>query len=255
MKHALITGAAKRVGREIALHLAANGYDITIHYNDSYDEACQTKHDVELHNVKCWLVQADLSDLHQAGEIVQKAYAQGGEITLLINNASLFLKDDLANVTAQSLQSHMNINCFSAVMLTQELLKQKMEAHSSSLNNLSPTQVICLLDGMNSWSISPNFLAYSLSKQALEQFIKLQAASLAPHIRLNGIALGATMCGHMDKEDTFAKIAELSPLKRVSNPQEVCDAVMFLENIPTITGQIISLSSGFNLQSISGARF
>ena len=128
-------------------------------------------------------------------------------------------------------------------MLTQALAAQATKA-----------QVVCLLDGMNSWSISPNFLSYSLSKLALEQFIKLQAAAIAPNIRLNGIALGSTLEGELDS-NTFAKTASLSPLKRNSNPAEVCETIMFLENAPAITGQIIALSNGFNLVSPAAARF
>ncbi len=250
MKHALITGGAKRVGREIALHLAQQGYYISLHYNHSQNEAQQTKRDIEAHMVQCGIVQGDLNEPHCAVNILRQATKKLGNVTLLINSASVFMRDDLAIVTADSLQSHMNVNCFSSIMLTQALFAQVgIEQEGTK------AQVICLLDGMNGWSISPNFLSYSLSKLALEQFIKLQAASLAPNVRINGIALGATLQGHMDGDDTFAKIASLSPLGRNSNPAEVCGAIDFLERTPSITGQIISLSSGFNLQSISGARF
>ena len=243
MKHAFITGGAKRVGREIALHLAAQGYNITIHANKSKVEAQQTLSDIAALGVNAHIEYGDLNEPQHAGAMLQSASKQLGAITLLVNNASIFFKDELANVTVDSLQAHMNINCFSAIMLTNALAAQANKA-----------QAICLLDGMNSWSISPNFLSYSLSKLALEQFIKLQAAQLAPNMRLNGIALGSTLEGELDS-NTFTKTARLSPLKRNSNPQEVCETIMFLEKSPSITGQIIALSNGFNLVSPAAARF
>jgi NAD(P)-dependent dehydrogenase (short-subunit alcohol dehydrogenase family) len=241
MKHAFITGAGRRVGREIALHLAMAGYNITIHYNNSKAQAQQTADDVCQFGVKCALVQGDLSNLENLPNLITSSNQQLGEITLLIHNASLFLKDNFENIEIDSLQTHMQVNCFAPIMLTKAFCAQ----------NKTNGQVICLSDGMNGWSISPNYFSYSLSKMAFENFITLQAASLAPSVRLNGIALGATLQGVQDNPDTFTKIANLSPLKHNSNAKEVCAAIDFLEKSPSITGQIIALSNGFNLYSRS----
>lgn len=241
MKHAFITGAGRRVGREIALHLAKAGYNITIHYNSSKVEAMQTAEDVRGFGVKCALVQGDLSNLDNLPNLIAASNQQIGEINLLIHNASLFLKDNFEIVEANILQAHMQVNCFAPIMLTQAFCEQ----------NKTNGQVICLSDGMNGWSVSANYFSYALSKMAFENFINLQAASLAPNVRLNGIALGATLEGEHDSPETFSRLAELSSLKRTSNPIEVCATIDFLEKTPSITGQIIALSNGFNLYSRS----
>jgi NAD(P)-dependent dehydrogenase (short-subunit alcohol dehydrogenase family) len=241
MKHAFITGSAKRVGREIALHLAQAGYNITIHYHNSHEAAQQTAEDIREIGVKCALVRGDLTNLEGLSDLIAKSSEQIGEITLLIHNASLFMKDNFENIKATDLQSHMQVNCFAPIILTEAFVKQ----------NKSSGQVICLSDGMNGWSMSPNYFSYALSKMALEQFITLQAANLAPNIRLNGIALGATLADANAKPDSFYKIAASTPLKCNSNYFEVCKAIEFLENTASLTGQIITLSAGLNLFSRS----
>jgi NAD(P)-dependent dehydrogenase (short-subunit alcohol dehydrogenase family) len=237
--HAFITGSAKRVGRKLALTLAQAGYNITLHYRHSAAEVQHTYADIVAFGVKCHIVQGDLQELAEMESLMTEATAALGAVTLLVNNASLFEKDDLTSLTPDMLQRHMDINSFAPMLLSRGFVAQlppKTQGH-----------IVCLLDGMHGWSVSPAFLSYSLSKLALQQFITLTAASLAPQVRLNGIALGATLEGHMDKPDTFTKTAAISPLKRNSTPQEVCDTLLYLERTPTITGQVISLSSGLHL--------
>ncbi len=109
------------------------------------------------------------------------------------------------------------------------------------------SSIINIGDGMHGWSMSPNFLTYTLSKMALADLTKLLAMELAPRIRINTIAPGAMLPSHMDKPGVFKKLARLTPLKRNSNPSELCDAVSFLLRAESLTGQCIDLSGGLGL--------
>ncbi len=241
--HAFITGSAKRIGRHIALALAERGYDISIHYHHSADEALSLKSKIEGLERQCCLVQGDLSSPNTAGTLLDAAVSMIGPITLLIHNASIFEKDNLEGITTASLQAHMQVNCLSPILLTQAFARQLPTDGSG--------HVICLTDGMDGWSISPNFLSYALSKKSLEQFVLLTAKALAPRIRINTIAPGASLSGTMDTPHTFEKLRTMTPLQRTSTPDEIVEAVLALEQLPSITGQILNLSGGMHLPSMA----
>lgn len=238
-KHAFITGAAKRVGRALALSLARQGYNITIHYHTSHDEAQALCEEIEALGRQCCTVRADLGQHEQVQGLIEQSVDTLGTVTLLIHNASLFEKDNLKTATPESLEAHMRINMFAPIWLTQAFM-----AH---LPDTVEGHIICLLDGMKGWSISPQFMSYSLSKTGLEQFIQLQATTLAPYARINGIALGATLEGHMDKPTTFDKIRSITPLEHISSIKEVETALHALLDMPSVTGQIVKLSGGLHL--------
>jgi NAD(P)-dependent dehydrogenase (short-subunit alcohol dehydrogenase family) len=157
-------------------------------------------------------------------------------VTLLIHNASLFARDTLADVTPEQMDAHISVNLTAPVLLTQAFAVQLPEGTNG--------QVIALTDGMHGWSISPSFLSYSLSKLALEQFVRLAKTALAPQIRVNALALGATLEGHMDEAETFEKTRHFVPLKHNSSVEEVCAAIMALEALPSVTGEVWHLSGG-----------
>ncbi len=236
--HALITGGAKRVGRALALRLAEKGYDLTVHYRSGEGEAQALRSDIMAMGRQCRLIRANLSDGQTAARLC--ALAQEATpmppVTVLVHNASLFARDTLEQVTYSELDAHMRINLYAPVLLTQSFLAQLPEGAEGN--------VVALVDGMRGWSMSPAFLSYALSKGALEQFVSLMAPRLAPQVRINAIALGATLRGVMDKEDTFDKAKDFVPLKRNSNVEEVGDALMTLLSLPSMTGQVIRLSGG-----------
>lgn len=236
---ALITGAAKRVGRALALHLAARGWDILVHYQNSQAEAEHLVEEISALGRQVAIVQADLADPRAATQIFDAAKGLPPVITL-IHNASRFERDTLATMDPSGLHSHLAVNLETPMVLTQAFAAQFQKGEY-------PGNVICLLDGMQGWSISPQFFSYSLSRLAMEQGVPLLANALAPHIRVNGVALGATLPGVMDQPTTFAKLEWVTPLRRTSQPAEVCEAVDFLLRADGMTGQIVNLSGGMNL--------
>ena len=236
--HALITGGAKRVGAALALRLANEGYDVSVHYRNSQDEAKALQIAIRALGRQCRLIRADLGDESEVLKLFAKAEARDPmqPVTVLIHNASLFDRDTLEDVTQAQLDAHMCINLYAPVLLTRAFMQQLPEGEEG--------HVVALVDGMRGWSMSPAFLSYSLSKGALEQFVSLMAPRLAPLVRVNALALGATLKGMMDHEDTFEKTKEAVPLKRNSSVEEVSDALMALLSLPSVTGQIIRLSGG-----------
>lgn len=236
---ALITGCAKRVGRVLALHLAAQGWEILIHYHGSKAEAESLAAEIRGMGRHAALAQADLADPRAAQAIF--AAAEGlPPVTTLIHNASRFEKDRLTSLTSEEMRRHFAVNVETPLLLTRAFAERFPKGDY-------PGNVICLLDGMIGWSISPTFLSYSLSRLAMQEAVPLLASELAPHIRVNGIALGATLPGAQDGPHTFAKLEWMSPLKRTSHPGEVCNAVDFLLSADGVTGQVINLSGGMNL--------
>ncbi len=241
MAKVLITGAAKRVGKAIALDMASAGWDVAVHYHTSESAAKETAAEIEALGVTATLVQGDLSDIVNVHTIIEQA----GKVECLIHNASLFEKDSLYDMTPASWQAHMDVNLTAPMFLNQAFLNQSwitaLEADDKQ-DVKAAASIICLSDGIDGWSMTPNFMSYSISRLAMEQSVGMVAQAAAPHVRVNAIALGATIEGHMDKPDTFQKIRERADLKRVSNVEEVCATVRYLLDANSVTGQVITLS-------------
>ena len=236
-KTALITGAAKRIGREIALSLADTGYNIVIHYFSSTKEAQELSDIIESKGRKAYIIRANLNDETQIEKIITTLNKQEIFIDCLINNAANFEKDDITNINLESWQSHAITNLFAPLLLIKEFAKQ----HKGNSGN-----IINICDGMGNWSISSKFISYSLSKLGLENATKLLAKELAPNIRINAIAAGASLIGKEDEENTFAKLEKIIPMQKVSSPEEICNTVKYILATPSLTGQIIALSGGIN---------
>jgi NAD(P)-dependent dehydrogenase (short-subunit alcohol dehydrogenase family) len=245
-RNVFITGAAKRVGREIALSLGRNGWNIAIHYNTSHHDALELEAELIGLGVDACVIQGDLCQVDMAQVWIEEANARLGELSALILNASLFERDTLQTLSTESFAAHITVNLQSAVMLSQAFMKQLPQ---SVVGN-----IICLGDGMSGWSVSASFLSYALSKLGLENLVQLLAPAIAPHARINMVALGPTLQGAQDKEGLFDRLREMNALGRNSSPQEVCAAIEFLLCSPSITGQIIDLAGGFTLQQQSMLR-
>ena len=245
-RNAFITGAAKRVGREIALSLARKGWNIAIHYHTSHAEALELEHTLISMGVDACAIQGDLCQADSASAWMEEANGRLGTISALILNASLFERDTLQTMNTESFASHITVNLHSALTLSQAFLHQLTQPHTGN--------IICLGDGMKGWSVSPSFLSYSLSKMGLENMVSLLAPAIAPQARINMIALGATLQGVQDKEGLFDRLKNMNALQKNSSPDEVCAAIEFLLCSPSITGQIIDLAGGFTLQQQSQLR-
>lgn len=236
---ALITGAARRVGRTIALALAEQGYDIAIHYHRSEAAARTLVEEVKAHGRNAVAIAAHLEVSHQVEGLISRANALLGPLSLLINNASTFQRDTIKNANYESFLAHQQVNLYAPLALSQAFAAQLPEQTQGNIINLS--------DGVYGWSMSAHFLTYSLSKFGLLSLTELLASSLAPSVRVNAVALGPTIPGVMDTPGTFEKLASLAPLKRVSSPEEVVAAIAYLLQAPSVTGQVIYLSGGMQM--------
>lgn len=239
---ALITGCARRVGRSIALALAERGYDIVIHYHRSEEAAMALVGEIEAYGRRAIAIAAHLEIPSQVEALLPRASEELGPITLLVNNASRFTRDTLESTDYDTFLAHQQVNLYAPLALSQAFARQCPDDANNQIINLS--------DGVYGWSMSPHFLTYSLSKFGLVSLTELLAASLAPQIRVNAIALGPTLPGVMDTPGSFEKLAALAPLKRVSNPEEVIAAMDYLLSAPSVTGQVLYLSAGMQLGGV-----
>lgn len=237
-KTILITGAAVRIGREIAITLAKAGHNIVVHYNTSAKPAQALVSELKSLGVQAWSLQADLMDSAAVANIFPQLIAQGIAVDALVNNASVFERNSLAEMNDKNWQKHMQVNCYAPLQLIRDLSSQ-YKGDSGCVINIT--------DGMTGWSMSPTFFSYAMSKKALAGATELLARSLAPRIRINAVAPGPMLEGAQDKASTFETLRSVLPLKRTGTPQEVARAVQFLLESPMMTGQTLHLSGGVHL--------
>jgi NAD(P)-dependent dehydrogenase (short-subunit alcohol dehydrogenase family) len=235
----LITGAAVRIGRAVALALAGDGHPIAVHYNSSRIEADRTVGELQALGVVAAAVQADLSD-HDAvlGLVPAAADALGQPVGVLVNNASLFENDRMKTATLQSFDSHMAINLRAPLFLAQQLADVLPEDQKGAVINLIDMRV---------WKPLPGFISYTVSKAGLEMLTKTMAMALAPRIRVNAIGPGPVLPNERQSEDQFWKQWHSTLLKRGAHPEEIADGVRFLINSPSVTGQMIAMDGGQHL--------
>lgn len=231
----LITGGAKRIGRAMALTLAGAGYNIIIHYNKSKDEAKQTKEEVEKLGAICGLVQADLDDSKQYKSMMEKAFTLFPSCNILINNASIFERGSFLETTEELFDRHMNINFKAPFFLSQAFSK-------CCRNGL----IINVLDSYITKETGA-YYAYLLSKKSLYSFNRMAAKALAPHIRVNGIAIGTTEISKNLKGGDLKKKRDTLPLKQEVKVKHVTHTMMDIINNHYITGQCVFVDGGDHL--------
>ena len=237
-KNLLITGAATRIGKAIALHFAERGWNIAIHYFKSSSKAKNLKKIIEQNWSKAVLIKADLKNTKQVEKIIPLAKKQLGTIDCLINNAALFEKDDILNFTTKSWNDHLNINLLAPTILIKQFAKQASKKTKSNIINIIDQRI---------FKLTPIFMSYTLSKSALYTLTKTMAMRLSSNIKVNGIAPGPTIKSKRQTTKHFNKQAKSTLLKKPVGPEDICDTVEFLINNNSITGQVIPVDSGQNL--------
>ena len=239
----LVTGAAKRLGREIALVLAAAGWRVAVHYRGSEDDAIKTVAACAISTGSRGLLsaqfQADLSDEAATRRLVPEVIERMGQLDAVVNSAALFEHDEPATFSYARLQQHLLANTGAPIILAQALAE-----HLASRN--SAGCVVNLLD-QKLWNQNPDFLSYTLSKAALEAANTMLALALAPRVRVVGVAPGLTLTSHMLSDAQFQALHKLSPLGRSSTPQDVCAAVLFALTNQSITGTTLLVDGGQHL--------
>ena len=235
----LVTGAAKRLGREIALALAAGGWRVAVHYRSSEQDAINTVAACTGMQVDSALFDADLGSETDVKALLPRVIARFGQVDAVVNSASTFEQDDAASFGFASLEKHLRSNTGAPILLAQAL-----SAHLASRN--ASGAVINLLD-QKLWNQNPDFLSYTLSKAALEAANTMLAMALAPLVRVVGVAPGLTLTSHLLSDAQFAELHKLSPLGRSSTPADVAATVKFALENQSITGTTLLVDGGQHL--------
>lgn len=245
---ALVTGAGARLGRAMALELARSGFDVAVHYASSQDGAEETAATIRDMGRQAVTLQADLLDMTQAEALVPRAVeALGGPLSALINNASIFDYDSVETATQDSWDRHMSTNLRAPFFLTQAFAAQAPEAVTDENGEqLSQSLVVNMLD-QRVQKPTPEFMTYSLAKNALWSLTRSTAQALAPHVRVNGIAPGTTLIGARQSQAHFDGQRQASILQRGANVSDITSALRFFLHSPAVTGQMIAVDGGQHL--------
>jgi NAD(P)-dependent dehydrogenase (short-subunit alcohol dehydrogenase family) len=238
MSAILVTGAARRIGREMALDLAAHGQDIALHFNASLAEAEEVAKAVRAKGRKVALVQGDLAAPDSAERLMAAAVAQLGAVSALINNASIYEWDVVGDVTAESWQRHMDINLRAPVMLAQAFARALPAGQQGNVINIIDGRVL---------KLNPRYFSYTISKSALWSATQMLAQALAPAIRVNAIGPGPVLPPKGATAADHAADEAATLLQHGSSPAEIAGAVRFILSQPSLTGQMIALDSGQHL--------
>jgi len=233
----IITGGATRIGAAIAKKLSGTNKEIIIHYNKSKSKAESLKKELQKKGTKIYLIEGDLSKETDVNKIVKFAKLKLKYFDCLINNASLFENDKLENFTTKSWGKHLRTNLRTPALLTKEFAKN-IKGKSNNIINIIDQRV---------FKLTPYFFSYTISKTGLYTLTKTSAMSLAPNIRVNGIAPGPTIKNKRQSEKHFKKQYMATPLKRQVDVEQICNAVDFFIKNRSITGQVISVDSGQSL--------
>ena len=237
MKKIIITGGATRIGAAIAKKLSGPNIEIVIHYNKSKSKAESLKKELEKNGAKIYLAKGDLSKEIDVNKIVKFAKSKLKYFDCLINNASLFENDKLENFTTDSWGRHLRTNLRTPALLSKSFAKN-IRGKNNNIINIIDQRV---------FKLTPYFFSYTISKTGLYTLTKTSAMSLAPNIRVNGIAPGPTIKNKRQSEKHFKKQYMATPLKRQVDVEQICNAVDFFIKNRSITGQVISIDSGQSL--------
>ena len=237
---ALVTGAARRIGRAIALDLARHGWAVAVHYNRSKAEAETVVAEIREEGGTAELLQTDLSVESEAETLVSRAANALGPIGLLVNNAATFEDDSALTATRSSWDKHMEANLRAPFVLSQAMataLQDKVDDEGIIIN---------ILD-QRVRNLTPNFMSYTLSKSGLWTLTRTLAMALAPRIRVNAIAPGPTFVSDRQSEEQFQRQWQAVPLQHGPSVAEICQAIDFLIASASVTGQLIALDGGEHL--------
>ena len=232
---ALITGAAKRIGREIAFALAGEGANVVAHYRTSAGQAEELCRELRERGVQAWPLAADLAQEEQAEALIARAIEVTGRLDMLVNNASIFPPSTLGNLTLESICSTMQVNAWTPFVLSRAFARQ-----------VARGKIVNLLDsritGYN-WS----HVAYHLSKHLLAILTRMTALRYAPEISVNAVAPGLILPPPGRDESYLDKLIPTVPLKRRGTPRDIADAVLFLLKSDFLTGEVIYVDGGWHL--------
>ena len=237
-KTALVTGAAQRIGRALALALAQDGYAVAIHHHRSSVEADALSGEINRAGGQALALRADLADETAVKRLLSAAEKALGPVGVLVNNASIFGNDTLADATRESWDAHFAVNLRAPFVLIQEFAARLPPEAGGAVINLLDERV---------WKLTPYFSSYTLTKAALWTLTRTAALALAPRIRVNGIGPGPTLPSPRQTAEQFLGRVRAMPLRRGTSPGEIAAALRFILAAPAMTGQMIALDGGEHL--------
>ena len=245
---ALVTGGAKRIGREMAIYLAQRGYDVAIHYNKSKAEAEILTSEITAMGQRASALQADLLDENQVIGLVSKANnTLGGPLTILINNASIFEFDTVKTATRKSWDRHIESNLRAPFVMTQEFAQQAPDVQVDPNGELVARSLIVNLLDQRVRKLTPEFSTYSIAKMGLWALTTISAQGLAPKIRVNAIGPGPTLQGSRQSDDHFRLQRSNTILQRGADASDINAALGYFMDSNAVTGQLLCVDGGQHL--------
>ncbi|TCR92994.1 SDR family oxidoreductase [Rhizobium sp. BK376] len=238
LRSALITGASKRIGRAIAEDLAANGFGVVIHANQSLKEADALVTELRQAGKRAISARANLSDIAETSDLVEKVVSEFGPLDLLVNNASIFQGDTAHQFDAAAFDAHFAVHVRAPSILAAAFARQLPKGAHGLIVNIIDQRV---------WALNPRFYSYMLSKSALWTATQTMAQSFAPNIRVNAIGPGPTMPSERQSKEDFQRQVDGLILKAGPGLDEFGRTIRFLFDTPSITGQMIALDGGQHL--------
>ena len=235
---ALVTGAAKRIGRHIALAMAQRGWDVAVHFGQSAAEADSLVAEIEAIGRRAVALQCNLANEAEVRTLLARAISALGSVQCIVNNASLFEQDNAFDFVAQTLDKHMQVNLTAPLLLAQALYAATKDGEQACIINLLDQKL---------YNLNPDFLTYTLSKAALQCATTTLAQALAPRIRVVGIAPGITLVSGDQSESNFQLAHQRTPLGKSSTPEDIANTVCFVADSPAITGTTLLVDGGQHL--------
>ena len=248
MKTALVTGAGSRLGRAMAVYLGSRGYAVAVHYAHSAAGADETVKMVHDAGGQAQAFQADLLEDAQTKALFENArVALGGDITCVVNNASIFEYDTIDTATRAQWDRHMQSNLHAPFLLTQCMAAQKLMPEQDDAGEPRATGVIVNMIDQRVRKLTPEFMTYTIAKMGLWAMTRTTAQALAPAIRVNAIGPGPTLIGGRQTKSHFETQRSKTVLERGSNPQDITAALGFILDAPALTGQLLCIDGGQHL--------
>ena len=235
---ALVTGAARRIGRAIALALHQAGYAVAIQANRSVAEADALRGQIARAGGRAAVVRADLSDHSAVAALVPAAAAAVGPLTLLVNNAATFEPDAIGALDAERFDRQFAVNLRAPLFLSEAFAAQAPDGANASIVNILDQRV---------FKLTPHFVSYTLAKSALHAATRMLAQALAPKVRVNAVAPGPTMASARQQQQDFARQAAAVPLGHGPSAEEIGAAVAYLAGARSITGVTLAVDGGQHL--------
>jgi pteridine reductase len=235
-KNALVTGAAKRLGRAIAETLAAQSTNVVVHYGNSASEAEALVERLRGQGVKAWALQADLADTGEAAALITRATELAGPLDMLVNNAAIFPDSRLANVTSEDILANVRVNALSPFVMGRAFAEQ---GRGGAIVNMLDCRIVDYDD---------QHVAYHLSKRMLSSLTRMMAVEFAPAVRVNAVAPGLILPPPGKDESYLKSLESTNPLECHGDPEDVAAAVRFLLESAFVTGQIIYVDGGRHMK-------